>query len=626
MSLLLSAQHLSLAFGWRPLLDDVSFSIDSGDRIALLGRNGEGKSTLLNVLRGAQQADDGEVKLANGVSVAYLPQDPPAADERSVREVVAAALAEDFATLADYEALSQNPGADGERLHALEERLHARDGWHCAERVEKILQRFELDGERPMSALSGGWRRRVWLARVLVAQPQILLLDEPTNHLDMGAIRWLENLLNGFAGAVVFVTHDRAFLQNVANRIWQLDRGRLLDVRSNYERFLRTREELLHAEAQAQERFDKKLAEEEIWIRQGIKARRTRNEGRVRALQQLRRERAARLEQQGQAQLRLDSGERSGRLVLVAEDVSFQPGETPSLIRHFSDIIERGEKIGLVGANGVGKTTLLKLLLGELPPNSGHIRRGSNLSVAYFDQLRAQLNPEETLRQSISQGAESVEIGGVRKHVASYLQDFLFPPERWNTPVSALSGGERARLLLARLFSQPANLLVLDEPTNDLDVETLELLEELLIDYPGTVLLVSHDRAFLDGVATRLYVFNQRDGQLETLVGGFSDWLRQGGSIDQLDPAPAEVKAAPAENSSKAPAPAPAKAKLSYKYQRELEALPGQIAAAEAELATLTERAQSEAYSTSNFAAVQAAQERLDGLLERWLQLESGEI
>ena len=626
MSLLLSAQHLSLAFGWRPLLDDVSFSIDSGDRIALLGRNGEGKSTLLNVLRGAQQAADGEVKLANGVSVAYLPQDPPAADERSVREVVAAALAEDFATLAEYETLSQNPGADGERLHALEERLHARDGWHCAERVEKILQRFELDGERPMSALSGGWRRRVWLARVLVAQPQILLLDEPTNHLDMGAIRWLENLLNGFAGAVVFVTHDRAFLQNVANRIWQLDRGRLLDVRSNYERFLRTREELLHAKAQAQERFDKKLAEEEIWIRQGIKARRTRNEGRVRALQQLRRERAARLEQQGQAQLRLDSGERSGRLVLVAEDVSFQPGETPSLIRHFSDIIERGEKIGLVGANGVGKTTLLKLLLGELPPNSGHIRRGSNLSVAYFDQLRAQLNPEETLRQSISQGAESVEIGGVRKHVASYLQDFLFPPERWNTPVSALSGGERARLLLARLFSQPANLLVLDEPTNDLDVETLELLEELLIDYPGTVLLVSHDRAFLDGVATRLYVFNQRDGQLETLVGGFSDWLRQGGSIDQLDPAPAEVKAAPAENSSKAPAPAPAKAKLSYKYQRELEALPGQIAAAEAELATLTERAQSEAYSASNFAAVQAAQERLDGLLERWLQLESGEI
>ncbi len=624
MSLLLSAQHLSLAFGWRPLLDDVSFSIDSGDRIALLGRNGEGKSTLLNVLRGAQQADDGEVKLANGVSVAYLPQDPPAADERSVREVVAAALAEDFATLADYEALSQNPGADGERLHALEERLHARDGWHCAERVEKILQRFELDGERPMSALSGGWRRRVWLARVLVAQPQILLLDEPTNHLDMGAIRWLENLLNGFAGAVVFVTHDRAFLQNVANRIWQLDRGRLLDVRSNYERFLRTREELLHAEAQAQERFDKKLAEEEIWIRQGIKARRTRNEGRVRALQQLRRERAARLEQQGQAQLRLDSGERSGRLVLVAEDVSFQHGETPSLIRNFSDIIERGEKIGLVGANGVGKTTLLKLLLGELQPDSGHIRRGTNLSVAYFDQLRAQLNPEETLRQSISQGAESVEIGGVRKHVASYLQDFLFPPERWNTPVSALSGGERARLLLAWLFSQPANLLVLDEPTNDLDVETLELLEELLIDYPGTVLLVSHDRAFLDGVATRLYVFNQRDGQLETLVGGFSDWLRQRGSIDQLDPAPAEVKATPAENSPKAPAPA--KTKLSYKYQRELEALPGQIAAAEAELATLAERAQSEAYSASNFAAVQAAQERLDGLLERWLQLESGEI
>ena len=545
MALLLTAQELSLAFGWRPLLDHVNFSLETGERVALLGRNGEGKSTLLNVLRGAQAPDDGELRLTEGVRVAYLPQDPPAADARSVREVVRDGLAETAALVARYqELLANHSDSDGETLAQLEAQVAAADGWQLENRIDNILQRFALDGAARMADLSGGWRRRVWLARVLVARPDVLLLDEPTNHLDMGAIVWLENLLNNFGGAVVFVTHDRAFLEKVANRIWELDRGRLLDVRSDYRRFLRTRDEMQHAEAEANARFDKKLAEEEIWIRQGIKARRTRNEGRVRALKAMRAERAARINRQGKTNLQLDAGERSGRQVIVAERVNYaHPGGAP-LVQDFSDIIERGEKIGLVGANGAGKTTLLRLLLGDLAPTGGHIKHGTKLEVAYFDQLRAQLDPDETLRDSVGAGRDYVEVGGVRKHIAAYLQDFLFPPERWRTPVGALSGGERARLLLARLFAQPANVLVLDEPTNDLDIETLELLEEVLADYPGTVLLVSHDRDFLDAVVTRLWVFNAQKNRIEQTVGGFADWLNQGGDIAQLEAAPETAVAA----------------------------------------------------------------------------------
>ena len=635
MALLLTAQDLSLAFGWRPLLDHVNFSLEHGERVALLGRNGEGKSTLLNVLRGAQAPDDGELRLTEGVRVAYLPQDPPAADARSVREVVRDGLAETAALVARYQELLANHNEnDGETLAQLEAQVAAADGWQLENRIDNILQRFALDGAARMADLSGGWRRRVWLARVLVARPDVLLLDEPTNHLDMGAIVWLENLLNNFGGAVVFVTHDRAFLEKVANRIWELDRGRLLDVRSDYRRFLRTREEAQHAEAEAQARFDKKLAEEEIWIRQGIKARRTRNEGRVRALKAMRAERAARIERQGKANLQLDAGERSGRQVIVAENLSFAHAGGAPLVQDFSDIIERGEKIGLVGANGAGKTTLLRLLLGELPPTAGRLKHGTKLEVAYFDQLRAQLDPEETLRDSVGAGRDYIETNGQRKHIAAYLQDFLFPPERWRTPVGALSGGERARLLLARLFAQPANVLVLDEPTNDLDIETLELLEEVLADYPGTVLLVSHDRAFLDAVVTRLWVFNRHKGKIEQIVGGFSDWLQQGGDIAQLEEA-----AAPAAKTAEkpaAPAAPPAEKrgnKLSYKYQRELEALPAQIEAAEAEVARLTAVVQEADFyqqpqeaQQAGFAALEAAQQQLDALVERWMQLEDGEV
>ena len=635
MPLLLTAQDLSLAFGWRPLLDHVNFSLESGERVALLGRNGEGKSTLLNVLRGAQTPDDGSLRISEGVRIAYLPQDPPAADARTVREVVRDGLAETAALVERYQTLlAAHDAHDADELARLEAAVAAADGWQLDNRIDGILQRFDLDGAAQMADLSGGWRRRVWLARVLVARPDVLLLDEPTNHLDMGAIIWLENLLNNFAGAVVFVTHDRAFLEKVANRIWELDRGRLLDVKSDYRRFLRTREEAQHAEAEAQARFDKKLAEEEIWIRQGIKARRTRNEGRVRALKAMRAERAARIERQGRANLQLDAGERSGRQVIVAENLGFAHAGGAPLVQDFSDIIERGEKIGLVGANGAGKTTLLRLLLGELPPTAGRLKHGTKLEVAYFDQLRAQLDPEETLRDSVGAGRDYIETNGQRKHIAAYLQDFLFPPERWRTPVGALSGGERARLLLARLFAQPANVLVLDEPTNDLDIETLELLEEVLADYPGTVLLVSHDRAFLDAVVTRLWVFNRHKGKIEQIVGGFSDWLQQGGDIAQLEEA-----AAPATKTAEkpaAPAAPPAEKrgnKLSYKYQRELEALPAQIEAAEAEVARLTAVVQEADFyqqpqdaQQAGFAALEAAQQRLDALVERWMQLEDGEV
>ena len=635
MPLLLTAQDLSLAFGWRPLLDHVNFSLESGERVALLGRNGEGKSTLLNVLRGAQMPDDGSLRISEGVRIAYLPQDPPAADARTVREVVRDGLAETAALVERYQTLlAAHDEHDADELARLEAAVAAADGWQLDNRIDGILQRFDLDGAAQMADLSGGWRRRVWLARVLVARPDVLLLDEPTNHLDMGAIIWLENLLNNFAGAVVFVTHDRAFLEKVANRIWELDRGRLLDVKSDYRRFLRTREEAQHAEAEAQARFDKKLAEEEIWIRQGIKARRTRNEGRVRALKAMRAERAARIERQGKANLQLDAGERSGRQVIVAENLSFAHAGGAPLVQDFSDIIERGEKIGLVGANGAGKTTLLRLLLGELPPTAGRLKHGTKLEVAYFDQLRAQLDPEETLRDSVGAGRDYIETNGQRKHIAAYLQDFLFPPERWRTPVGALSGGERARLLLARLFAQPANVLVLDEPTNDLDIETLELLEEVLADYPGTVLLVSHDRAFLDAVVTRLWVFNRHKGKIEQIVGGVSDWLQQGGDIAQLEEA-----AAPAAKTAEkpaAPAAPPAEKrgnKLSYKYQRELEALPAQIEAAEAEVARLTAVVQEADFyqqpqeaQQAGFAALEAAQQQLDALVERWMQLEDGEV
>lgn len=633
---LLTAQSLSLAFGWKPLLDKVSFAINKGDKIALLGRNGEGKSTLLNVIRGAQVPDEGELLRETDCQIAYLPQDPPVADERTVREVICEGVAEVYQALHRYQWLVENFQADdADELALLEAWLNTHDGWTMDAQIDAVLTQFALQGDAKMSALSGGWRRRVWLARVVVRKPDVLLLDEPTNHLDFGAIAWLEQFVCRFSGAVVLVTHDRAFMRNTANRIWELDRGRLLDVPSSYERFLKTREEILHAEAEAQARFDKKLAEEEVWIRQGIKARRTRNEGRVRALKAMRAERAQRIAQQGKAVLRVDVGQRSGRQVVVADKVSFAYPDAPNVICQFTDIVERGEKIGLIGANGVGKTTLLNVLLGKVKPQQGEVTLGTQLEVAYFDQLRAQLNPEETLRESLGQGKDYVEINGNRKHVVAYLQDFLFPPERWNTPVSALSGGERARLMLAKLLARPANVLVLDEPTNDLDVETLELLEEMLDSYSGTVLIVSHDRTFLDEVVTRSWVFNRAKGRIEHVPGGFADWLQQGGQLTDLEASPEIVVAEkPVMEAPVTPMVAnKPKQKLSYKYQRELEAMPEKIEQVEQKLAELHNFVNDASFfskphteQASVYQALEQMQTELDTLMARWLQLESGEI
>ncbi len=637
---LLIAKDLSLAFGWRPLLDRVSFTVESGERVALLGRNGEGKSTLLNVIRGAQMADEGGVQIGEEASIAYLPQDPPSISGLTVREVVQAGLQQVVDAIERYQTLIANfQHENSDEIARLEAQINATDGWQIDKRIDDILFRFELDGKQMIESLSGGWRRRAWLAKVLVSQPKILLLDEPTNHLDLGAIAWLERVLKEFAGVVIFVTHDRTFMQNVANRIWSLDRGQLLDVKSTYERFLRTQAEILHTEGEAQAKFDKKLAEEEKWIRQGIKARRTRNEGRVRALKAMRQERAARINQQGKASLYIDSGERSGKQVIVAKDVSFVYPDAPYLIKHFDTIIERGEKIGLIGANGVGKTTLLNLLLGKLSPQQGNIEHGTKLEVAYFDQLRETLNEQKTLRENLGEGKDYVDINGQRKHIAAYLQDFLFPPERWQTPVSALSGGERARLMLAKLFARPANMLVLDEPTNDLDIETLELLEEVLLDYQGTVLVVSHDRAFIDAIVTRSWVFNQLRGIIEEVPGGFSDWLRQGGSIEQLN-SPQLFRSEHSNKEdieSKKEADKEKKAhktaKLSYKFQRELAEIPGKIEVAEKELARLTQAIQHEAFyqqphqaQVEILTALESEQAKLDALVERWMQLEEGDV
>ena len=592
---LLKFTNVSLAFGVTPLLDGVSWQIERGERVCIIGRNGTGKSSLLRIVKGEQQADDGEVWRAPALKIGELPQELPRADDRSVFDVVAAGLAGVGELLAEYHHLTQDTSGelDMERLMHVQQELEARDGWRLQQLVESTLSRLQLPAEKTLAELSGGWRRRVLLAQALVAEPDLLLLDEPTNHLDIGAIAWLEDALRGYPGAVLFITHDRAFLQALATRILELDRGNLIDWQGDYASFLVHKEQQLAAEETANALFDKRLAQEEVWIRQGIKARRTRNEGRVRALKAMRNERSERRERQGKANLLLETADKSGKQVILAEHMSYaHPGGEP-LIRDLTLLIQRGDRIGLLGPNGSGKTTLLKLLLGDLQPTAGKIQYGTKLEIAYFDQLRLQLEPEKTVIDNLAEGREFITINGQDRHVLSYLGDFLFSPQRARTPVKALSGGERARLLLAKLFSKPANLLVLDEPTNDLDVETLELLEEVLLSFEGTVLMVSHDRAFLDNVVTSTLVF-EGEGRVREYVGGYQDWLRQGGSPRLLGvqtredskSAPAKAEPAPA-TAPVAAATAPAKRKLSYKEQRELDALPGAIETAEIELEAL---------------------------------------
>jgi ATP-binding cassette subfamily F protein uup len=583
---MLSLKNANLNLGSTVLLDAVNFTIDRGERVCLVGRNGMGKSTLLKVIAGEIALDAGELVRTQGLRIAQLPQDVPRVAQGSVFEVVAQGLGDAGRLLAEYHALLAHSDADMTKLGRIQTALEAHNGWALDHRIESVVSKLQLPEDVPFASLSGGLKRRALLAQALVAEPDLLLLDEPTNHLDIDSIAWLEDFLRGWNGTLLFVTHDRAFLRRLATRIVELDRGHLTSWPGSYDDYLRRKDDALRAEAQQNALFDKKLAQEEAWIRKGIEARRTRNQGRVQRLMQLREEFSQRRNLQGQAKMVLQDAERSGKLVVEAQNISFARGEHV-IVRNFSTTILRGDKIGIIGPNGAGKTTLLNLLLGKLTPDSGTLRAGTNLQLAYFDQLRAQLAEEKPVFENIGDGKEFVEIDGKRTHVMSYLQNFLFTPDRARSPVKALSGGERSRLLLARLFSQPANLLVLDEPTNDLDVETLDLLEELLTDFAGTVLLVSHDREFLDNVVTRCFAF-EGNGRIGDYVGGYSDWLRQ----RQVSPTAAKAESKPeAKLATAIPAAAPAAksaGKLNYKDKRELEALPAKIEKLEAEQTELS--------------------------------------
>lgn len=639
---LLKLTQVSLAYGATPLLEEVSWQIARGERVCIIGRNGTGKSSMMHLVKGSRLADTGEIWRAPGLKIGELPQELPPADDRTIFDVVSDGLDGVGALLAEFNRISQNIQTDEDlnKMMHVQQELEARDGWRLQQLVDSTLSRLQLPAEKKMNELSGGWRRRVLLAQALVAEPDLLLLDEPTNHLDIGAIAWLEDALLNFTGAVLFITHDRAFLQNLATRIFELDRGHLIDWNGDYASFLVHKEQQLAAEETANALFDKKLAQEEVWIRQGIKARRTRNEGRVRELKALRVERSQRRERQGAANINIGAAEKSGKQVIVVDKVSFAHKGGPELIKDFSMVLQRGDRIGLLGANGSGKTTLLKLLLGDLQPTKGTIEVGTKLEVAYFDQLRHQLDPEKTVIENVGEGSDTIMIDGQSKHVLSYLGDFLFSPQRARTPVKALSGGERARLLLAKLFTRPANLLVLDEPTNDLDVETLELLEEVLMEFKGTVLIVSHDRAFLDNVVTSTLVFDGT-GQVREYVGGFDDWLRQGGSIRLLGVADdLEAPQAATETAVKHDAEqvnqskivddgAAQKKKLSYKLQRELDAIPAQIDDLETTLEALHNQVsqvdfyqQSAQVTEAVLAKISTVQDQLDGLIERWAELE----
>ena len=630
---LIRCDNLSIAFGDTPLLDNAQFSVDSGERVCLIGRNGAGKSTLLKILSGEITADHGNMQLRSGVRISNLAQQLPVADDTTVLESVREGLAEQFALIQQYTELSEraNDDASLQRLEALQSQIDAAGGWQPEQQAESIITQLALPASALMAELSGGWRRRVALARALVSKPDLLLLDEPTNHLDIATIEWLEHEVRGYAGSVVFITHDRAFLQQLATRIVEIDRGQVISWPGDYANYLRLKEQALEEEETRNALFDKRLADEEIWIRQGIKARRTRNEGRVRALQALRVERGKRIEQQGRAQVEVSSAKESGRKVIEAKNISQAYGGD-TLLDDFSLTVMRGDRIGLVGNNGVGKTTLLKILLGELQPDHGSVTLGTQLSVGYFDQVRQTLNRDQTVAWNVAEGRDHVAINGVDRHIVGYLKNFLFTPQRARTPVHKLSGGECNRLLLAKLFARANNLLVLDEPTNDLDVEMLEVLEEKLVEFDGTLIVVSHDRAFMDNVVTSTLVF-EATGDVVDYPGGFSDWAARERALRVADAPGVEAQEAEAQEEPKTPVvnqtQLTQKKRLSYKLQRELEQLPAQIEALEQQVSTLQEQTATPEFFQRPFAETEPVlkeladtQSQLDNATERWIELE----
>ncbi len=615
------------SFGGPPVLEGASLRVERGDRLCLFGRNGEGKSTLLRIVAGEQKPDSGSVDIERGARIGTLPQDVPEAFDGTVLEVVRAGLDGIQESLDRYQlavdAVSEDPGeANLARLERAQAELDAVGGWEAQHRIETVLSRLGLDGSTPFATLSGGWRRRAFLARALAENPDVLLLDEPTNHLDIAAIQWLESFLVGFDGAIVFVTHDRAFLRRLATRIVDLDRGTLTEFSADFDRYLEEKEHALEIEERHDAQFDKRLAEEEVWIRTGIKARRTRNEGRVRALKAMREKHRARRKRKGAASIAIQTAERSGEMVVEAEGLSFAyPGGDP-LVRNLDLRLTRGDRLGLIGPNGVGKTTLLKVLLEQLEPTAGTVRHGTRLQVRYYDQLRANLDESRTVAETISPDSDTVVIGDQPIHIIRYLQNFLFDADQTRAPVRVLSGGERNRLLLAKLFSEPANVLVLDEPTNDLDIETLEVLEERILGFDGTVLVVSHDREFLDNVATQSLVF-EGDGVITKIVGGYAEWERVRDTRRPAEPEPAPMQ----QKVEPEPQRPPSK-KLTYGERLELEALPEKLEALESDVAALHEKLADPALHRDHAAASAVMEEldarnaELEAAFARWEELE----
>lgn len=632
---LLTLDAVSLDIGDQPILRRADLSIEPGERVCLIGRNGAGKSTLFRLITGEQSPDAGEIRYKQHLRISQLAQTLPEELDQTVHEHVAGGLAHLQELIGEYQQRSrrQLDPAGLRELEELQQRIEAEGGWDIPRRVETVLSELDLPGERRLGELSGGWRRRVALARAVVSNPELLLLDEPTNHLDLATIEWLENRIRNWSGSVLFITHDRAFLQRLATRIVELDRARLTSWPGDYANFLRRKEEMLEAEARDKELFEKKLEEEEAWIRQGIKARRTRNEGRVRALEALREEAAerARFKPQQQVRISIEEAETSGRKVIELFNVrhGYGSGENrEQLLDGLSLKIMRGDRIGLVGNNGVGKSTLLKIMLGEIRPDSGTVKLGTNLEIAYFDQMRRTLDPDKSVAEIVGDGRDYIRINGKERHVIGYLKGFLFSAKRAMMKIGALSGGECNRVILARLFTRPSNLLVLDEPTNDLDVETLEVLEDRLVEYRGTLLVVSHDRAFLDNVVTSVLVF-ERGGTVRRYVGGYSDWLKHDRELEVKDK-PARGKPAAATTQAEGPRQSGNPGKLSYKYQRELDALPDRIEALERAVAALDARVSEPDFYSQPFAQVQpvldelaARKQELDRAVERWAELEA---